>query len=246
MQRLSPYRGVGRLHHVAGMLFGFFALSWILTGFLTLNPGGLLARQAAPDWTNALSGSFDAAALRDVIPNLVTLSQQTPLRIIRILPMGGHPYIVLTRNDGQIERRDISLTLAPLSKADLIHASQHTGHTIESTRLTKADAYYFSTRHIAQHFPVFRLTDTDRTRLYLDDRSGEPLLTVDHNTRGLRWIVYGPHDIDFLAWLRSPTARIVLIVPLLSGVALIFLTGSWIGLRRLTRRSGFVQSRSRL
>jgi uncharacterized iron-regulated membrane protein len=38
----SPYRGFNLWHHMAGLVFGLFALTWILSGLLSMNPWGLL------------------------------------------------------------------------------------------------------------------------------------------------------------------------------------------------------------
>jgi uncharacterized iron-regulated membrane protein len=38
----SPYRGFNLWHHTSGLVFGLFALTWILSGLLSMNPWGLL------------------------------------------------------------------------------------------------------------------------------------------------------------------------------------------------------------
>jgi hypothetical protein len=39
--RKSPYRGIGLWHHYAGLLFGLFILTWVGSGFLSMNPWGM-------------------------------------------------------------------------------------------------------------------------------------------------------------------------------------------------------------
>ena len=41
--RWSPYVGFNLWHHIAGLAFGIFALTWVLSGLLSMNPWGWLA-----------------------------------------------------------------------------------------------------------------------------------------------------------------------------------------------------------
>lgn len=40
--RWSPHRGLNLWHHVAGILFGILALTWIFSGLVSMNPWGWL------------------------------------------------------------------------------------------------------------------------------------------------------------------------------------------------------------
>ena len=46
--RWSPYRGWRYWHHIAGLLFGLFTLTWVTSGLLTMNPWGLPSFPAGP------------------------------------------------------------------------------------------------------------------------------------------------------------------------------------------------------
>jgi len=52
----SPYRGFLYWHHVPGLIFGVFALSWVFSGLLSMNPWGLLETQGISEDMDALSG----------------------------------------------------------------------------------------------------------------------------------------------------------------------------------------------
>lgn len=39
--RWSPFRGLWYWHHIIGLVFGLFTLTWVLSGLLTMNPWGL-------------------------------------------------------------------------------------------------------------------------------------------------------------------------------------------------------------
>ena len=54
--RWSPYRGFNLWHHIAGLIFGIFALTWVLSGLLSMNPWG---------WLEGSGGQAESAQLRE-------------------------------------------------------------------------------------------------------------------------------------------------------------------------------------
>ncbi|GBQ87446.1 PepSY domain-containing protein [Asaia krungthepensis] len=236
-RHISPYRHIHYLHHIAGLAFGPLLLSWIVTGFLTMNPGGFLARRDAPDWTTKLY-----TALPDDMPDTVMASLSAHpdrhFRDLRAASLGGHPFLVGTNADGTTQRLNSHLDPFPLTQNAVEAAVRETGLQGVVTKLERDDRFYFSTRHVTRSFPVYRVTGSDGVQLYLDGQSGLPLLVVDGAARGSRWIIYGPHDFDFFPWLRLPLTRLILVFPVLLSVTLVSLAGGVIGLRRLIRRRG--------
>ncbi|HTQ37099.1 MAG TPA: PepSY domain-containing protein, partial [Steroidobacteraceae bacterium] len=72
---ISPFRGWWYWHHIAGLTFGVFTLTWVFSGLLTMNPWGLLAG-GHPDAGVAqrLSGFPTVAQLRSFL-------QQAPSKL---------------------------------------------------------------------------------------------------------------------------------------------------------------------
>ena len=60
--RWSPYRGFNLWHHIAGLIFGIFALTWVLSGLLSMNPWGWLEGSGAQAESAQLRGTFVAPA----------------------------------------------------------------------------------------------------------------------------------------------------------------------------------------
>lgn len=234
-RRLSPYRGTHLIHHAAGSVFGLFLLSWILTGFLSMNPAGLMAHKPSPLWMSQWRGTLPASALTETIAALTRVPHQS-FRDVLVLPGARGTRLALTDAEGNPQRLDLTLAPSPLTGQELVDTMAQTGTRAEVTLLENDDAYYFSTRHKRRVFPVFRLIGQDRARLYLDTRTGEALLRIDTSEKGSRWVIYGPHDLDFFSWLRQPDARLWIILPLLGGVSLICLSGLWIGVKRCRHR----------
>ena len=70
--------------------------------------------------------------------------------------------------------------------------------------LETPDDYYFGLRE-KPRLPVYRviLDDADRTRYYLDPRTGELLQKTDRNSRLYRWLFEAVHRWDFAVALRT-------------------------------------------
>jgi len=231
----SPYRGFHRLHHVSGIVFGLMLLSWITTGFLSMNPAGFLARGPVPEWTKVFEGFVSRGELSQVMTELHA-HPECGLRDIRLSSWSGIPFIAATTENGESSTLDISLNSVPLTQEDIEKTLTRNHVSARVITLGQDDTYYFSTRHFTRFFPVFRVTGPDGVRAYLDTRTGTPLLIAESGTKGSRWIIYGPHDLDFFPWLRQPIARLIIVLPLLLGVSTLCLSGFLLGIKRLGYR----------
>jgi len=244
--RVSPYRGLHLWHHLCGLVFGGMLLSWITTGLLTMNPAGLLARQPTPGWVDRFEGSIDMAELRTAIAALIAHPERH-FRDVVLTGQGGSPALSVMTETGASTRLSLSLEDATPSVIALKERTLTSGLDARVDQITQDDSYYFSTRHRLRHFPAYRVIGPDGTRLYLDSRTGNTVLVAESNAKATRWVIYGPHDLDFFAWLRRPFARLSLITPLLVGVSSLSLLGVAIGLTRLRHRArrGRAQRKSR-
>ena len=72
-------------------------------------------------------------------------------------------------------------------------------------------------------------------RYYLDPISGRMVNKVDAGGRSFRWWHSALHTFDSSALSRSAWFRNLLMLPLLLGAAAVCITGTWLGVRRLTR-----------
>jgi uncharacterized iron-regulated membrane protein len=104
------------------------------------------------------------------------------------------------------------------------------------TTLNEADTYHYSTRTQSAALPVIRIitNSTQPVRYYLDPISGRLLNKVDARTRSFRWWHSALHTFDFSALTRSAWFRNSLMLALLLGAAAVCITGTWLGIRRLT------------
>ena len=103
--------------------------------------------------------------------------------------------------------------------------------------LNESDTYHYSTRTQSAVLPVIRIIGDgpQSVRYYLDPISGGLVNKVDAGSRSFRWWHSALHTFDFSAFTRSAWFRNSLMLALLLGAAGVCVTGTWLGIRRLTR-----------
>ena len=63
--RFSPYRGWTRWHHLAGLIFGVLALTWVVSGTISMNPWGFLEGGGGGERTLLAGDALSWGAYRD-------------------------------------------------------------------------------------------------------------------------------------------------------------------------------------
>jgi hypothetical protein len=230
--RWSPYVGFNLWHHIAGLVFGIFALTWVLSGLLSMNPWGLLQGGGAQTESAAIEGaprSRDAAALQSLA------SAHPEGVLLKAAPLNGRLYFIASGARGERLRLNGRGEQAPLSAAELKFVGPALGGvgTPAPQLMTQEDGYYFSHHEVAV-LPVYRLILGSGTRYYLDSVSGMLVAKLDAHSRDYRWW-QGLHRLDFAAFLRIRPQWDLIMLLLMSGVTLLCVTGAYLGYRRLTR-----------
>ena len=237
--RKSPYRGWGLWHHYAGLIFGVFTLTWLVSGLFSVNPWGALEGRGFFSEDQRLRGtSLDFEQASDFV--LTLPGTYIPAFTVRLegSVVGGRLNLVASDAQGvRIRLNSDTLTDDPLPESFFDNAGKIMRPSVpvrESGWIDVGDAYYFS-HHNVRHFPVYRIQYDDGERLYLDSVSGELNFAVDRERRWLRWIFNALHRGDFSSLIRSRPIWDLLMWPLMLGVTAGALSGSWIGIRRLIR-----------
>ena len=232
--RWSPHRGWPLWHHMAGLFFGLFTLTWVTSGLLTMNPAGLLESSASETAQAALAGqmqpadvrAFLAAAPRALAPGAVMLDAA---------PLGGRLFAIERFGNGRVLRLDGQGRPAPLGREELARALAEAHEQASELGLqTRPDAYYYPNYDGPAPLPVWRarLAGPGARVAYLDPASGQVRLALDGEARASRWIRTGLHDLDFPGLRERPVWDLVVIL-LLAGVTVGAVTGAWLGLKRL-------------
>jgi uncharacterized iron-regulated membrane protein len=239
--RFSPYEGFNLWHHVAGLVFGVFTLTWILSGLLSMNPWGWLEGAGAGRERTLLRGMppVTGAEINSAL-QAVAAARPGGLVSIKMAPLNGRLYFVAAAADGTRRRASAAGTAAPLSEDDLAYVAGVLGEKGAAEHLellNREDDYYFSHHRDTVPLPLYRfvLRDGSETRYYLDAVSGELLAKMDRGARGYRWLHEGLHRMDFTAAVRGRPQWDLLMLLLMSGVTVVCVTGTYLGYRRLLR-----------
>jgi hypothetical protein len=234
----SPYRGFNLWHHLAGLVFGLFALTWVLSGLLSMNPWGWLEGADSQTERARLRGQahLSGAQLKDALAALAR-AQPPGVVSLKIAPLEDRLYFISTAADGERRRLNADAGLAPLTGHDLYYVAGALGGMAApvATLLTREDAYYFSHHRDVVRLPVYRLILRDGTRYYVDAVAGTLVAKIDPRAQAYRWWHEGLHRLDFSAALRGRPQWDVLMLSLMCGVTFLCATGAYLGYRRLTR-----------
>jgi len=223
----SPYSGIMRWHHYAGLIFGVFTFTWIFSGLLSMDPW---------DWhpptspsraeREAVSGgalALDRIPLDAVQRGLQTLAA-SGARDADIVQFRGEPFLASGRQLLSLAHPETG----PFRRFD-DHAVEDAARdamagtpVAESTWLYDYDAYYADRRGRTLPLPVLRVkfADENATWLYLDPSRGVIVRKEARLTRLNRWLYHGFHsfDVPFL-YGRRPLWDMVVIVLSVGGLA---------------------------
>jgi uncharacterized iron-regulated membrane protein len=237
--KVSPYRGLFYWHHIAGLVFGLVTLTWVFSGLVSMNPWGFLdGRRAggemgrvqgpAPKWSD-VRASLDTIRARPSIANAVSLVTA---------PFAAQLFWLATLNDGTVIRLDANGNVVALTAVDLAQAAQRIADQTsiaEQGQIDEEDAYYFRQRRENFVLPAYRVTlgNAERTRYYLDPRSGAVLQRADADARWHRWLFGALHQFDFTAGMRARPLWDIIVLTLLLGGLGVTATGFYLACRRI-------------
>ncbi len=202
----TPYAGLMRWHHYAGLIFGAATFTWIFSGLLSMNPWDWhpstepthVQRRAAAGGGLRLD---DVTAERlAVAARLLAGSTVAPLKELEIIAFRGERFLASASKLVSLDAPERGAF--EFFAGDLMLASARAampGIPIhDAAWLNEYDSYYYD-RAQALRLPVLRVRfdDARRTWLYLDPRRGTIAHSEERLTRVNRWLYHGLHSLDF-------------------------------------------------
>ena len=233
--RVTPYRGWMLWHHAAGLTGGVMLTLWIVSGWLSVDPGHLfqstgLSKSATLRFEQAGLPPIDALGLSAVAPR-----QTVRLEVVRA---AGLVWLEL-RSPGRrlVVAADGGRT--PPNATRLLRAARllvPAGAAARVTRLTAPDFYWYEVGSEPQ-LPVLRLRfqDPSATWLYLDPATGAVLSSIDRRGRVYRFAYDLLHRWDAAALIVNPPARRAWIWLFSIAGIVTSVSGVLLGWRRATR-----------
>lgn len=246
----SPYQGGKRWHHWAGLVFGVFTFTWVLSGMLSLDPFPVSGPDPSEEQVQCFTGGSLVLSAFHLAPAQVaqTLHASLTVKEIALSQVNSQPFYEASETPGKSAFLDDKGSLArPFPGSFLLDAARRAvpdGHIVETSQLTGYDSYYYDREKLSP-LPVFRVKFDDPTAiwLYIDPLRGALLARFDRSMRLDRWIYHGLHSLDFpFLWPYRPWWDLVVIILCAGGLA-VSMTGTVIGYHRLREYLGLSPSR---
>ena len=229
----SPYKGMMIWHHYAGLFFGLFTLTWVLSGLFSMNPWGLLESRSFGVERNVLNGVDQTVS--EIVDTIDAVLPNTPEGTVRLESAYwlGEPYFLAWDAHGNATRISADGDTSTLSEADINRALVELDlNEATADKLVNEDPYYYGL-HEDVRLPVWRILEQSGDRYYVSQETGQLQVIVDRNAASNRWLFRALHSLDFHAVVRFRPLWDLLMILLLLGVITGVSTGTWLGLRRL-------------
>ncbi|TNC09579.1 PepSY domain-containing protein [Methylobacterium terricola] len=231
--RLTPYRGWTAWHHLAGVAGGLAIVTFLLSGWLSMNPRGWFGPRA-PD--AAMRDSY-AGQTAPVFPLGLDAVARAPAGSVALdfAWIGGRPLVTAAGPGGTAPCCGTALTPEAVVAAGRRLLPETPLRAV--TRIAAPDDYWYD-RHGALPLPVLRLAfdDPAGTWFHLDPATGAILSRTDRSGRANRWLFDALHTLDAGPLARHPGWRIGLIIALSALGLSVAGSGVVLGWRRLRRR----------
>jgi PepSY-associated TM region len=240
---LTPFHGLQAWHHRLGLFIGLILLSWVGSGWLSLNMETLFSSDQPTTEQIALYRglSIEQAAVPVTVEMLNGLADA---KQIDFSVIDAKPLLVINAGaakssrlafvaDGAMQPFEPMVPDALLRAAALRAWPGTDASTVEHVQ--ESDSYNLR----SEPFPIdtrrVQLGDAQQTWVHIDAATGQIVSIYDHRRRVYRWLVDGVHRFDFPLLNRVSGLWHVLLLTA-AGLGLAFsMTGVVLAVRRLRR-----------
>ena len=239
---LTPYaKPLFRWHHLFGLCFGLFVLTWIFSGFMSLADAPQLLW---PTHTGHSAKDIYAAELHTsrftLDCNKVLASAK--VKRLELMEMGGRPYyhVWTADNDYLVDAaagQPVPCLLTTEQCRQTVQAAGAHGSRVTATMLTAYDNYYVSQKRPLP-LPICRvkIDDADGSTYYIDPRTGA-CRYYNHNKRAGKWMYTGLHALNTSFFASHPLLRLVILWTLLIGGTVVSATGVLMAFKVIKRKT---------
>jgi hypothetical protein len=231
----SSFRGWLRWHHGLGLGAAIFVLTWIVSGWLSMDHGRLFSRGTASEQAAA---RYHGQGLGQALAGIPAsrLAALGPAAAITFEVVGARP--LAAAEDGQASRVRLldgeAQAVSPSLPSALVVAAARRAWPVKAKVAGEDDdGLYRAAEGMAPRTLRLALDQPGGASVYLDPVTGRIVSVMDPSRKAYAWVYYALHTFNFPGLLDRPVLRKVLVlIPLLLG--LIF---SWtslvIALKRL-------------
>lgn len=230
----SSYRGWHRWHHVLGLICMVFVLTWIFSGWLSMDSGRLFSTGST---TKEEAGILEETPVWTGLPVSYQRDGSRPAKEIEWFSFGSQIYR-RERNGPNAQllfqngpNSEVRLADGILSPSEIGTVVGHLSKDCSNPSIVRFDDLY-AVSGTMPNAPVYR-SECGNIWLYFDGASGVLLERLDASRRLYRWLYSGLHSFDIPFLVARPTLRTCLIVGLCGMGFLFSLTAVAIGWDRL-------------
>ncbi|WP_195930505.1 PepSY domain-containing protein [Hyphomicrobium album] len=236
---MTPHRGWMKWHHLGGLIGGLFLVTWIASGWLSMNPFKLFARTQNTDAQRAAYAGRASPPTLGVTSEALAAAIGTSASELSFAWVGATPIMLARKPGGSALLAASTGSPLALDQTLLVKAAQaaYPADRIAAVDLlTEEDVYWYS-HHRKRPLPVLRVQfeDANRTWLIIDPQTGEIAGLSDSSARTYRWLFNFLHDYDLPVLLRNQPARDGIVWLLSIAGLIISVSGVVVGWRTLTR-----------
>jgi uncharacterized iron-regulated membrane protein len=237
--RITPYVGWMKWHHLTGLVGGLFVLTWLASGWLSVNPFSLFARgPVTSTQMAAYAGVSDSPRTGATMAGLREHANAQATEIA-FSWLNGRPLMLLQGPRGAILADPSGGKSISLSAAELAAAAQRImpGVGVSNVDVLTEETLYWYSHHRRRPLPIVRVIfdDPGKTWLFLDPATGRVAGIMDKSARTYRWLFNFLHDYDLPILLRNQPARDILVWLLSIAGLVVSVSGIVVGWRTLVR-----------
>jgi PepSY-associated TM region len=228
----SPYQGWQKWHHLLGLACTVFVLTWIFSGWLSVDSGQLFSSRAL---TGEEARKIPVAPAWDTLPKDEWPRGLGAAKEIEWFAFNGKFY--RRERTGLDTQRLFQMGSTAVTQREYLEASEAAA-LVERLRpgcnvpnVVAADDNY-PVSSAMPHAPVYRVVCGD-IWYQVDGASGAMLERLDPSRRACRWLYGGLHTLDIPVLVAHPSVRSALIVFLCILGFVFSTTAVVIGWRRL-------------
>jgi hypothetical protein len=237
----TPFRGLLRWHHLAGLGAAVLIANWIVSGWLSVDRGLFFSSQVATaEQLRALRGvSLRAAAGQ--VPELAS-SGLGLVKEIEIGALAGRATLIL-RDTGPDFPRVIQVGALASARPGVLpdallisgaEAAWSPARVVRAERVASTDRYARRGQPFPLHTRRLVLNDASETWVHIDAATGEVVSVMDAGRRIYRWCVDGLHNLDFPLLNRGGAWHVLLVTATTAGFTFA-VTGIVLAVRRMRR-----------
>ena len=239
----SPYKKRWYwLHHITGLIFGLFVLTWIFSGMMSVTE--------TPNWIIKKKEHYPIEKILEgdgIRPELYTLDYREVISLlsgtIKKIEWGRFHdkplyHIVTTSKKITLDASSNKILPLNLKEKEITKAieSIHGKGSTKTTFLKEYDTYYLAkSGHLP--LPVYKLeiADADNSCYYVNPKNGQ-YRYYNNRKRWDFWLYKGMHGLTFQFLVTRPLLRLTVLWILMLGGTVVSVSGVVLGARYVIRK----------